>query len=93
MFSGVTPFGKYPIHGFFATRVKKVHYDVPKPCPKFGSDSLFLSYVDFEDRVGFGGFLGFSVPKFSHLGFRTFRTGTGRFRADDAYVRKHDDIS
>ena len=47
-------------------------------------------YGNFEDRVGFGGFLGFSVR---FLGVRTFHTGTGRFRADDAYVRKDDDIS
>ena len=37
-FLGVTPFGKYPIAESLATRVKKVHYDVFEPCPKFGSD-------------------------------------------------------
>ena len=51
------------------------------------------TFGNFEDSMGFGGFLGFSVRKISHLGVRTFRTGTGRFRADDAYVRKDDAIS
>ena len=50
-------------------------------------------FSNFEDRMGFGGFLGFSVTKFSDLGVRTFRTGAERFRGGDAYAGRDDDIS
>jgi hypothetical protein len=38
----------------------------------FSEHSVLPIFSNFEDRMGFGGFLGFRVAKFSDLGVRSF---------------------
>ena len=52
-------------------------YDVLKVCVKFLEKVTETFLKKVEDSMGFGGLLGFSVRFFSHLGVRTFRSGTG----------------